>query len=141
MLKRIIVVLAICFTCLFSQAHAAGSSETPDKIVHNFYVWYMKLSMEHRAVDDVGIYKFVDKALVDYVKNTDLEVNYFTQAAFDFPDNIKVVTGKLIRLDKGMFGVPVTFKMDTYNWYVVALVKPHDGSYRIIKVLNIYPYK
>lgn len=139
--QRIFAVLAICFMCFFSSAHAAAPEDTPDQFVRDFYAWYLECFFTGEGFKgNSAIHKLVDAKLVEFIEKDTLIVDYFTQSAHDFPKETKVITGKLIHMHDKAVAVPVTFKLGYTDRHVIVFVKRHEGSFRIFKVCDIYPY-
>lgn len=131
------------------------AAQRPEQFVLEFYAWYFKTDKGiDLAEKNDEIYAYVERETVKIALNESLGEYYFTKmASYSFAwNNVKVIAGDSVAMYGGIFVVPVTFRLadgkktsantqETYEDYqVVVFVKQENAGFRIIKVVDCYPY-
>lgn len=152
--------LTFILTMLFLAAVNAPqvgycAEQTPEKFVLEFYAWYFKVDKGAELAEKNGeIYAYVDKTVVEIAKNEAGAEYYFTKmysysAAWD---TVEVIAGDSVTMSGGVIVVPVTFRLDGENgtsanaqevcddYQVIVFIKQENSDFRIIKVVDCYPY-
>lgn len=136
---------------LFFNVQAAHSaSGDAERLVKNFYHWYIVESSNRREFlpGDDTIYEYVDKAVVDhlrelYEKSAFFDADYFTKSQDIWVEWLDVLTiHQAVKMDDALSIVPVSFKLtEDRQHHIVIFVGNKNGLLRITKVSGVYPFE
>ena len=143
-IRKMLICVLTSMLCLgVFCPNAADATQTPQEFVKEFYEWYLiKYSELVDILKEEKLPEYVDESLIKYLKEKEAsDLYYFIQygetTAFD---NCSVTVKDVVAMKNGVFVVPVAFKGENFEYYVIVYVKKVDSGFKIASVSDAYPY-
>lgn len=141
--------LALALVLLFLPVgEGFASAQTPEQLVRDFYTWYLKEEFSGKVPEQLDeIFTYVDKEAVTKIRTSQSMFAYFTKRGSYAGEISLFAVQQATAMEYSVFVVPTTLKVTYFNnthqyIYLIVLVKKSDsdGSFRVVRVLDMYPY-
>lgn len=135
-----IFLIALCMLFLFSS-HSYASQSNEDKLVKEFYVWYIKKCINgENPIHGDDIYKYVSPCTINNIRIGYLkcfwDADYFTKSQ-DIWDSwlTGLVVHPATKINDNVSIVPVSFRWNGELYHhLIVFVQNDNGVSRITKV-------